>query len=167
MISKRTRRPKAEKATENGQLDDLDLSIIGALRNDGRETATELARRFGVTEATIRNRIGRLVKEDMMRIVAVADPHKIGYSIDTLIGLAVDADKITDVAEQLTAMEEVRYVGVATGSYDIIIAAYFRSNDEMYSFITSRLGTVPGIRRSESWHLLKVFKRTYDWVRPE
>ena len=145
------------------KLDDLDKNIISLRRVDGRKTAMELARQLGVTEGTIRNRMERLANDGIMRIVAVANPYEIGYNTDVLIGLQVDADKILDVAHQLTEMEQIRYVGISTGFYDIIIGALFYSSDELLDFVTTRLGSVPGIRRTETSHILKVMKRTYDW----
>ncbi|MCL5959394.1 MAG: Lrp/AsnC family transcriptional regulator [Chloroflexi bacterium] len=159
--------PNSGGSRPRKEVDDLDRKIISALRKDGRETATELGRRFGVTEATIRNRIDRLVNDGVMRVVAVVNPHKLGYNCDTFITLKVDADKIIDAADRLAEMEEIRYVGIASGSSDVIIAAFFRSNEELLEFLTSRLGAVPGIRHGETSHLLKVVKRTYDWIRPE
>lgn len=167
MAAKNQGTRKRRESRSHRDLDDLDWRIISALRSDGRQTATELGRRFDVTEATIRYRIDRLVGQELMKIVAVVDPHKIGYALDTLIGLEVDADKVVSAAEQLTELEAVRYVSIVSGAHNIILAAYFRSNDELMAFVTEGLGSVPGIRSAQSWHLLKTLKRTYDWVRPD
>ena len=102
-----------------------------------------------------------------MRIVAIANPYRIGYQIDTLIGIHTEPDKVMAVSSQLAQMEEVRYVGVTTGAYELIIAALFRSNDELLQFVTTKLGRIPGVRSAQTSHVLKVLKRTYDWVMRE
>ncbi len=101
-----------------------------------------------------------------MQIVAVADPYRLGYETDTNIGLHVRLGKVAEVAARLAELPEVRYVGVSTGAYDIIVAAMFRSNEELLGFLTQKLASVPDIEKAETSHILKVVKRTYDWVNP-
>ena len=152
---------------KNKHLDDLDFKIISLLREDGRRTNIDLAKQLGVTETTVRKRIKRLINEEVMRVVAIANPYKIGYQIDAMIGLHVEPDKIMPVSRRLSHMEEVRYVGVTTGTYDLMIAALFRSNEELLQFVTEKLGTLPGVKSTQTSHVLKVLKRTFDWVMRE
>lgn len=126
----------------------------------------ELARRLGVTETTVRKHLRKLIESHRMQVVAVADPYRLGYETDTNIGLHVRLGKVTDVAERLATLPEVRYVGVSTGAYDIIVAAMFRSNAELLRFLTEKLASVPDIEKAETSHILRVVKRTYDWVNP-
>ena len=56
-------------ATSESALDDLDMRIVAALQRNGRITNIEMARSLGVSEATIRNRMGRLLDEDLINIV--------------------------------------------------------------------------------------------------
>lgn len=164
MAGKRIRKAtKSRKRPTNSELDD---QIVAALRADGRMSNAELARRLGVTETTVRNHLRRLIESKRMQVVAVADPYRLGYETDTNIGLHVRPDKIAEVARRLASFPEVRYVGICTGAYDIIVAAMFRSNAELLHFLTAELASVPDIVRTETSHVLKVVKRTYDWVNP-
>ena len=96
--------------------------------------------------------------------MAVADPQKIGYTIDVLSGVQVLPGQTEEVAKRLISLDQVRYVALATGSYDILFEAMFRRQDDLLEFLTKTLASIPGIVRSETWHLLKVMKRNYDWL---
>ncbi len=100
----------------------------------------------------------------MLRIVAVADPQKLGYVLDLFCALQVAPGHTVAAAESLAALEAVRYAALATGPYDIVLEAMFRTQDEVLDFLTKTLPAIPGIVRYETWHVLKVIKRNYDWL---
>ncbi len=154
------------KGSKNG-LNAFEAQIIGLLREDGRRSNIDIAKQLGVTETTVRKHIRGLISSDAMRIVAIANPYKIGFKTDTMIGIHTEPDKIMSVAQQLAQMEEVRYVGITTGTYDLIIATLFKSNEDLLQFVTTKLGRIPGVRSTQTSHVLKVLKRTYDWVMRE
>ena len=60
-------------------MDAIDAQIIIQLQVDGRQPNTEIARTLGIGKATVRKRIGRLLRNDVMLIGAWTDPLKIGY----------------------------------------------------------------------------------------
>jgi len=152
-------------------LDDLNRRIVLLLQRDGRLSNSEIARRLGVTETTVRRRIERMVNDGVIRVAAVANPFKIGLQTVALISIDVDLPRLEDVARALVAMKEVRYVGYATGAHDIVIEAIFPDNAALLKFVSERLGRIPGIRRTETSIQLDVLKRSYEWeipvLRPE
>lgn len=144
-------------------IDELDERIIEELRHDGRRSHAELARRLGVAESTVRNRVQRLLGDGYMQVVALTNLNRLGYSIEVLINIQVMAGRLMDVAEALAQMEEVRYLGLTTGTYDILASASFHSTEELYRFVTERLNLTPGIWRTQTSQVLKVWKRNFDW----
>lgn len=157
---------QAQTKMQNGALSELDARLVAALRADGRMSNAELARRLGVTEPTVRKHLNGLIESGQMQVVAVVNPYRVGFETDTNIGLHVPPEHILDVAAALSELPEVRYVAMSTGAYDLILAAMFRSNDELFEFLTSKLAAIPNIVSSETSHVLRVFKRTFDWVVP-
>lgn len=145
------------------KVDDVDNKIIAALRQDGRKSNVELGREIGVSEGTIRKRVARLIQEGVMQVIAVANPQKLGYQIEVLIGIHCDIGSVKDIADRLSVMEEVRTTSIASGVYDIIMVALFRNNDELLDFLLNKLSNTPGIRKTETSYLLRTSKRTYDW----
>ncbi len=147
------------------RFDAVDEQLVALLRTNGRRSNTELARQLGLTEGAVRKKLKKLTSEGVVMVVAVADPQKLGYHIDVFIGAQISPQSLTwSVAEKLGALEPVRYIALSTGSYDILFEAMFRHQDELLEFVTKTLPAIPGIVRTETWHLLKVTKRNYDWL---
>ena len=143
------------------KIDLMDRCIIALLQVDGRLSHAELGRRLEIPEPTVRRRLKRLVDDDVMQVVAVPNPHKIGYEIHAVIGVKIQPGRVNDVVERLIDMRQVRYVGVTAGTYDIVIEALFRNNDDFRDFLTETLGGLEGLRETETSYVLDIAKRTY------
>jgi Lrp/AsnC family transcriptional regulator for asnA, asnC and gidA len=98
-----------------------------------------------------------------MQVIAVSNPQKLGYQIEVLIGIHADIDRVSDILDRLTGMEEIRTVSICSGVYDVLLVAHFRSNDELLDFLLRKLAAIPGIRKTETSYMLRTAKRTYDW----
>ena len=79
------------------------MRIVAALQRNGRITNIEMARSLGVSEATIRNRMGRLLDEDLINIVAVPTPRAVGMTMSAIIGISVELDQLDQVLAMLSA----------------------------------------------------------------
>lgn len=145
------------------RVDEVDNRIIAALRQDGRKSNVELGREIGVSEGTIRKRVSRLIQEGIMQVIAVANPQKLGYQIEVMIGIHAAIDKVKEIADRLASTEEIRTVSISSGVYDILMVALFRDNDELLDFLMNKLSAISGIKKTETSHLLRTLKRTYDW----
>ena len=131
------------------------------LQVDGRQPNTELARRLGVAEGTVRRRLARLRRENVVQIGAWVDPLKIGYQIYAHIEIRVRLAAIERVAREVARLPEIFFVGICTGAFDIFAAGLFVSNQHMDEFITRRLSRVPGIEGTSTSSVIRVVKRDY------
>lgn len=148
------------------KLDEIDRGLLAVLQKNGRTTNIELARLLGVSEATIRNRLGRLLREDLINIVAVPTPRAVGLTVSAIIGLSVTLPLLQDITDVLSKTPEVRYVGVSTGRYDLILEAFFADHDHLLGFLADRIGVLEGVRDVETSIILKVAKFSYEWEVP-
>ena len=105
----------------NHIIDEIDWKIISLLQADGRRTNVGIARRVGVTEGTVRNRIDRLRTEGIIEIHAAVKPEKIGFQTRLIMGLNAQWDKITDIAKRLSNMPAVRSVISTLGPYNLLV----------------------------------------------
>lgn len=144
------------------KIDITDQCIIALLQADGRLQHTDLARRLGIPEATVRRRMKRLLDERVMQIVAVPDPYRIGYDTHAIIGLRVQPGRIEDVIAVLDPLPQIRYIGVTAGTYDVIVEALFENNGELRHFLTDTLGQIDGLQGTDTSYVLAVAKRVYS-----
>ena len=151
------------RANHGGVLDEMDRRIIRLLQHDGRMSNTDIARQLGVTETTVRKRIGQLLDEGLMNIVAVPTPEAVGMSLSSIIGVSVDLTAMHRVGDAIRAYPQVRYVGMSAGRYDLIIEAFFSNQEQLLDFVTDKLGALDGVNNIETSVILKVVKFSYEW----
>lgn len=145
----------------SGSLDMVDRCLIALLQVDGRLSHTDMSRRLGLPEATVRRRLKRLVDEGIIQIVALPEPHKVGYGVHAIVGLRLQPGKIAGVVAQLQVLREVRYIGVTAGTYDIVIETFFRDNEGLREFLVDTLGRIDGLVGTETSYILDIVKRAY------
>lgn len=149
---------------ENGQshdLDEIDLQIIDALREDGRTAFAQIADQLGVSPGMIRMRYNRLAEEGYIKVVAITNPLRMGYEAMAMIGVRTEGRKMVEVAEQIAALDEVVYLVVTSGRYDIMAEVFCRDKADLLRFITEKLYSIEGIRETESFMQLKIVKEVY------
>jgi Lrp/AsnC family transcriptional regulator, regulator for asnA, asnC and gidA len=143
------------------QADEIDLQIINALRIDGRVAFSQIAEQLNVSPGMIRLRYNRLVDQGYVKVVAITNPLRMGFKTLALIGIRVDGSKLLDVAEKVSKLDEVIYLVVASGRFDIFAEVVCRDHEHLLSFITEKLSTIDGVRDSESFIHLKIVKEIY------
>ena len=100
-------------------MDDLDRAILNVLRRDARTPYTEIAAKVGTSEGTIRNRVERLVDQEVIERFTIAT--RTG-NIKAMIEIDVDVDVDTAaVSERLAEWEEVDFVWQVSGEEDIVL----------------------------------------------
>jgi Lrp/AsnC family transcriptional regulator for asnA, asnC and gidA len=121
---------------------------------------------LGVSEATIRKRVGRLRAARLIDFVLAADPELFGYERIAFIGVQVDIDKAVGAAEALCRLDAVNFLAYTSGTYDFLIIGQFHSDEELVDFLTQQAGRIPGVRKTDTTFILKVAKRSALWGLP-
>lgn len=146
-------------------LDELDWKIVDILRIDGRMSNREIGRRLQVSEGTVRGRLKRMRQAGVVRITAVTDVRAIGKNVWGSIGIKVDRERLYEVAKALEEIEELSFVAVTLGLYDIIAFVVADSREQMLEILTDRIRSIPGVRRTETAEALEVLKHQFALAR--
>ncbi|HET9918272.1 MAG TPA: Lrp/AsnC family transcriptional regulator [Ktedonobacteraceae bacterium] len=152
-----------EQHNNRNAIDEIDQRIIEALQQDGRRPFTKIAADLGISEASVRQRVANLINNQVMQIVAVTNPIKLGFSLASMIGICVSGERLLEVAEEISAFDEVIYLIVCTGRFDMLAEVVCRDNDHLLNFLTEKLYKVPGVLRAETYMYLRVCKQN-DWA---
>ncbi len=142
-------------------LDEIDRQVIERLRKDGRASFSQIAEQLNVSAGMIRLRYNRLVEEGYLRVVAITNPLRLGYRTMAMIGIRVDGTKLLEVAAEISKLEEVIYLVVASGRFDLFAEVACRDPDHLLEFISGKLSRIEGVRESESFMHLKIMKEIY------
>ena len=143
------------------RLDEIDSYILDALRKDGREAFAQIAERLGVSPGMIRQRYNRLVEQGYLRVVAITNPIQRGLKTMAIIGIRTDGNRMLEVAERIAKLEDVVYLIVVSGRFDILAEVFCRDHEELLKFITERLYGIEGVRETETFMHLKILKEIY------
>ena len=156
--------PNGTSKKAERQVDDVDRQIIELLREDGRMSIQDMARRLNSTAGTVRTRIRRLEEADILRVVAVTDFAAAGFEMLIAIGIEVENRSAEHVGEELARLPEVFSVNMTTGAYDLEILVAARDFEELSRFLTIELASVKGIARLAPALCIDVFKYQSDWA---
>jgi Lrp/AsnC family transcriptional regulator for asnA, asnC and gidA len=143
-------------------IDDTDKSLIEALQRDGRMPYTKLAEHVGLSEAAVRQRVQRLIESGVTQIVAVTDPMTVGFRRIAMIGLNVEGDTRA-VADAIAAIPEIDYVVLVSGSFDVLLEVVCEDDDHLLRLLNDKIRAIPGVRSTESFTYLRLYKQTYAW----
>ena len=148
----------------SSKIDDIDLQIIKILNKDGRTPFSQIANRLGVSTGMIRQRYQRLVQDGVLQIVAVTNPLLMGFTTMAQIGVKVDVGRMGEIADQIASFEEVIYLVLLTGGYDLHIEVICRDKTHLLEFLTNKLYSVEGIKDTETFICMRIVKEVYTWT---
>jgi len=147
-------------------LDDIDKAIVEWLSRDARTSNRKIANELGVTEGTVRARIKRMEEEKLIRITAVTNINRFRDAALAYIWIEVErSHQAQSVAELLSAMPELGFVGVMLGRSDILAITMVRNNEHLAEFIHNNISGVEGVRRTESTLGVNFVKHDYRMAR--
>jgi Lrp/AsnC family transcriptional regulator for asnA, asnC and gidA len=144
-------------------LDETDRAIISYLQYDGRMPYTKIASELGLTEGGIRRRVKKMTDEGVLQIVGIVEPHNIGLDEASMISVTVEGRPIDDVAEEIAEFPEVTYLFQAAGEFDLFVEVYCQDREHFVNFLNNKLQQIPGVRRTQSFLILKMYKLSYRW----
>ena len=143
-------------------LDDVAKAIIEQLQQDGRRSYAAIGKQVGLSEAAVRQRVQRLIESGVMQVVAVTDPLQLGFARQAMVGIEVTGP-LEQVADELAAMEEVDYVVITAGAYDILAEVVCESDQALLQLISEKIRRIDGVSRTETFMYLTLRKQTYSW----
>lgn len=144
-------------------LDELDYKIIDLMKVNGRITYKDISTRLDIPEATARYRVQRLLNAEIIQIEVWANPRLLGTPHTSILNISVDSSRINYVAEQLAKLEEVQFVSVVAGGYNIAAEVKAASQEELLAFF-DRLNSINGIIGYDVQLILKLLKAHYDYT---
>ena len=149
------------------EIDKFDLKIVKLLMQDGRMSASSIAREIGdLSERSVRYRIQRMVDDGLIKVSAIVNPKAFGFNVIADVWVDVESGYINDVAKRLVEFDCVSYLATSIGEKDISVQIYAKDNNEVYNFVTEVIGHLQGVRKTVTSIVPIVLKDVYDWSIP-
>lgn len=146
------------------RLDSIDKQLVRLMGQDAGQNSEALAGKLDISAASVRRRIRRLIKNDLLRIVGIADPAELGFALGVVINLDVEQNKLESVIEWLINRTEIKWTATTTGRFDIIAIGRFETTGHLSNFLTKDLTELEGIKDTETLISLDVRKGRYTYM---
>ncbi len=143
-------------------LDDTAKRIIELLQGDGRMSYSAIAKDVGLSEAAVRHRVQKLIDGEVVQIVAVTDPMQMGFARQAMIGIKTTGN-VQEVADELAQMDELDYIVITTGRFDILAEFVAQSDDDLLEIVSNRVSALQRVLSTETFVYMRLVKQTYAW----
>ncbi len=139
-------------------LDATDRTILATLLEDARISQRGLAKRVGVAQGTITNRLRRLEEMGVIKgYTVLLDAESIGWTMTVITGLRIQKGTMIDVQQQIAADPRVFAVYDVTGDYDSMVLARVQGRKDLDD-LTKTVFTMEGVQRSITQVVLNTVK---------
>ncbi len=88
------------------KIDPIDKRLVRLLEQDAQQSSETLAKQLNLSAATVRRRLRKLIRSDLLRIIGVVDPANFGFPLIAVITLDVSHDKVELAMEELSKQPE-------------------------------------------------------------
>jgi len=149
------------------KIDKTDILIINLLLEDGRKSASEIARHIGgISGRVVRYRIDRMLEAGIFQVSAILRPQAFDLDVYADVWMEVESDRIPEVAKKMSENENVTYVASSLGEADVSIQVVAKDTEAIYRFVTEIVRKVPGVRRTVTSIVPNIHKDIYQWRIP-
>ena len=140
------------------EIDKTDVEILRVLEKNARLSLRKIAKRVGVSVATVMHRINRLEKEGVIRkYIALLDYDKLGYELEAVISVDVAKGKLFEVEKKIATDPSVHAVYDITGHFDVVVVARFKTRKSLDTFV-KKIQTYDFVEKTETAIVLNTIK---------
>ncbi|AXY03578.1 winged helix-turn-helix transcriptional regulator [Vibrio alfacsensis] len=152
------------------QLDRIDLQILRLLHSKGRLPIVELAKHVNLTTSPCSERVKRLEREGYINgYHAEINAEKLGLDVQVFIHIRLDQTSFSifeKFAQAVELLPEVEECYSLSGDFDTMIKVRVKSMKAYQEFMSSKMGTLPGVIQTRSEVVIEEHKTGYG-VNPE
>lgn len=137
-------------------LDEINLKIIDILSRDSSTRFVEIAKKIGISDATVHMRVRRLRSARIIgKFTISVNNCRIGYDHLSFMGINVEPGFAEEVVIGLSNVEAVLEIHEMHGRFDLLLKIRAKDLDEMRDVVVNKIRTLPHILEIELMTVLK------------
>lgn len=140
-------------------LDRSDYDMLDVLARDGRASFSTLARAAGTTEARAARRLTALLRSGVVYLDIDLASVALGFPTTSYLWLSVAPDRLDATCRTLVGHVEAPFVAAISGRANVVVSVTCRSLDELYRYVTERVGPIDGVQTIEVSPVLRRLKQ--------
>lgn len=145
------------------KIDATHLAIIKYLR-DGRKSFKKIADDLGITEKTVRSRVGQLIDEGVLDIVGLVDPETIPGLDLIFVGVKLKTMDLIKKGKEFSRLKGVVSVNVVTGQFDLILVVLLNQEFKLLEFYAQQVSKIDGVQSVETFVTYKGYNSKVPYV---
>lgn len=127
------------------KLDGTDLKIINELSQDGRRSFVDIAKKTGLSQVAIKNRVEKLIAENFLKIQGQLNISKC-YSVSAHIEVEGDEGTISKMIEKFEKSPLVYQLAKTSGRYNLLVSIVSQNLESIETIIDKEIRRDPGVR---------------------
>jgi DNA-binding Lrp family transcriptional regulator len=153
------RQPPPVDGDRRAQLDEADYAVLEVLARDGRAPIGTLARAAGLTDGRVARRLARLLESRVVYLDVDLSAAAIGYPVQAYLSMTVPPAQVENAGRTLAEHPQTPFVAAVSGRANLVASVTCRSLDELYRYVTERLGALDGVQTVEVLPILQRIKQ--------
>ena len=148
-------------------MDKLDFQIISELRNNARQTASDISKNIHLSVSTVIERIRKMEKNGLIKsYTVITNDHKLGNDITVLMEVSMEHPRFNDdFISRINDHPNIIACYYLTGEFDFMLKICCRSSEHLEQ-IHNQIKDCPGVRLTRTHYVLRTVKNIYS-SRPE
>ena len=144
-------------------MDNTDKKILDILQDNDKLSYYKIAKILNMATSTVHSRVKKMEKNGIIKsFSAIIEPAKVGYNTMAIIGLTVDAGKMSKVAQKISSYKEVQILSTSTGDHDLIALVIAKDEKSLWRFVNQRIKTLDGIKsRMDVSSFIDIYKNSH------
>jgi DNA-binding Lrp family transcriptional regulator len=139
-------------------IDAIDKKILEELEEDGRQSYADIAEVVGRTEATVRRRVKKLVKSDVIEKFTINYRINSKPKVRATVKIQPDYKNMKKILQQLKGIEEITDIWRLSGDCGIFILLEMNSIEQFNPLIEEKISPIDGIKIEETCFVTDVIK---------
>ena len=141
-------------------MDHVDEQIVDLLQADARTTQAEIAKKVGLSQPSVADRIRKLEEAKVITgYAAKVDPKRLGKDITAFIGVGIEHPKYFDgFAKKVIALPEVLECHRVAGQESYVLKVRTENTGTLDKLLVEGLRTIPGVTRTTTTIVLASIK---------
>jgi len=145
------------------KIDDTNIEIIKQLR-DGRKSFKKIADTLGITENTVRTRVGKLKEEGILAISGLVDPEAVPGHRVVIVGVKLKTMDLVNKGEEFSKLKGVVNVSVVTGRFDLLLTVLLKEGYGLLEFYTGEVSHLTDVQSVETFVVYKGYNMKVPYI---
>jgi Lrp/AsnC family transcriptional regulator for asnA, asnC and gidA len=145
------------------KVDETNIAIIKHLR-EGRKSYKKIADDLGITENTVRSRVGKLTEEGLLEISGLVDPEAIPGHRVVVVGVKLNTMDLIKKGEEFSKIRGVISVSVVTGRFDLILLVLLNTDFGLLEFYTDEVSRIEDVQSVETFVVYKSYHMMVPYI---